>query len=89
MIVRIAQHLRRFVDIPDSIEIEADDMRQLLDALEREFPGVKNYLVHENGRLRQHVNIFVDGKLLTDRSNLAKSLTDVREVHILQALSGG
>ena len=64
-------------------------MSELLADLDRQYPGLADYIVHENGTLRQHVNIFVGDRLLADRQQLSDSLQDVDAVSIMQALSGG
>ena len=87
--VRFSNHLRRFVDLPDAFESEATTVRELVDQLEEAFPGVSSYLLHENGCIRQHVNIFLDNGFIKDRAELSDSLDQVSEVAIMQALSGG
>jgi sulfur-carrier protein len=54
-----------------------------------EDPFLKAYLLDEQGRLRKHVNIFVDGRKVTDRLRLSDPVGPRSEVYILQALSGG
>jgi molybdopterin synthase sulfur carrier subunit len=39
--------------------------------------------------LRQHVNVFVDGRLIKNRGTLTDAVGDDTRVLILQALSGG
>ncbi len=87
--VRFSNHLRRFIDLPDVFECESADVRELINALELSFPGVASYLLHENGCVRQHVNIFLDDAILKDRIKLSDSLEQVTEIAIMQALSGG
>ncbi|MEX0971108.1 MAG: MoaD/ThiS family protein [Paracoccaceae bacterium] len=48
-----------------------------------------SYVLDEQGRLRKHVNIFIDGALLRDRIKLSDPLTPNAEIYIMQALSGG
>ena len=64
-------------------------MSELLADLDRRYPGLAEYIVHENGTLRQHVNIFVGDRLLADRQQLSDSLHDVDAVSIMKALFGG
>lgn len=87
--VRFSNHLRRFVDLPDSFESDSSTVKELIDQLEEAFPGVSSYLLHENGCVRQHVNIFLDNRMVKDRNSLSDSLEQVSEVAIMQALSGG
>ena len=62
------------------------------DALSRVFrdnPGLRSYVLDDQGRLRTHVVIYVDGRPLRDRVTLGDPLHDAAEVHVMQALSGG
>ncbi len=87
--VNFTPHLRRFIDLPASCEVTGSTVRELIDKLEVKFPGVSDYLLHENGRIRQHVNLFLDQQLIEDRESLGDSVAEVKELHIMQALSGG
>lgn len=57
-----------------------------LDALE---PGFAFYICDELGRLRTHVNVFVNEEMIFDRRALADALEPESRVFIAQALSGG
>lgn len=62
------------------------------EALERVFaenPRLRSYIVDEQGRLRQHVAVFVSGELVRDRLNLTDRVQDHQDVFVMQALSGG
>ena len=87
--VRFPPHLRRFINLPTSCDAEGESMADLMDNLENQFAGVKNYLLHENGELRQHVNLFLDGKLVVEKQLKSVDLGDASELVIMQALSGG
>lgn len=62
------------------------DLIAELDALE---PGFAFYVCDELGRLRQHVNVFVDEEMIFDRRALGDALGPDTRVFIAQALSGG
>ena len=87
--VRLPKHLLRFIKAPSQCESSALTVADLVRELDERYPGIAAYLVHENGALRQHVNIFLDERHLSDRRNLSDQLNGVKEVVIMQALSGG
>ncbi|MEM7456920.1 MAG: MoaD/ThiS family protein [Planctomycetota bacterium] len=87
--VRFPPHLKRFIDLPEEFSSDAESIPEILAQLESRFPGVSGYIVHENGSLRQHVNLFLDNRVVTDRESLSDDLTGVKELVIMQALSGG
>ncbi len=87
--VAFTPHLRRYFPELTDQEVPAASVRELIDALERRFPGLGGYLVDDRGSLRRHVNIFIGATLLTDRTHLSDPLAADDEVYVMQALSGG
>ena len=61
-------------------------------ALHRVFadnPRLQGYILDDQGRLRKHVAVFVDGRMIGDRRHLSDPLTPDSEIYVAQALSGG
>jgi molybdopterin converting factor small subunit len=89
--VRLTGHLHSFFPQLEGKEIavEASTVGEVVQALERIAPGLAFYLCDERGRLRTHVNVFVDKQIVRDRRGLSDAVAAGSEVHILQALSGG
>ena len=62
------------------------------DALEQAFaatPGLRPYVLDEQGALRKHVTVFVGSEVIGDRTGLSDVLTPESQIHVMQALSGG
>lgn len=70
-------------------ELQAATLADVVAQLEGLAPGVAFYICDELGRLRRHVNIFVNDDLLFDRKTLSDQLQPDARVFIAQALSGG
>ena len=87
--VRFPPHLRRFINLPVDTSACGDTVREIVADLEIRYPGVSDYLIHENGELRQHVNIFLDDRMISDREALSDSTHQVNQIFVMQALSGG
>ena len=68
------------------MESEGATVADLLGDLDAHFPGIRFRVVDEQGRLRQHMKIFVNQDAIRD---LTTPITDADEVTIMQALSGG
>ncbi|MDE3214421.1 MAG: MoaD/ThiS family protein [Bacteroidota bacterium] len=87
--IKFTYALKRF--FPDLREIPAKGttLRELFDEMEASYPKVRSYLMDEQGNLRKHVNVFIDGKMIEDRAGLSDPFTTHSEVYIMQALSGG
>jgi hypothetical protein len=92
--VRIPGLLRSYTDGADRVEIEvpaaADGnpprLAEGLAALEARFPGLRFRIVDEQGRIRPHIKLFVDGVQARDA---AAALPAGAELMIVGALSGG
>lgn len=87
--IRFTSALNRFFPTLKEQQVAARTVGEALEALEQAYPGLKDYLLDEQGRLRKHVNIFVQGELIADRATLGDRLAEGDEVLIFQALSGG
>lgn len=87
--VNFTYALKRFFPQLASVEIEAGTVREILDKLEQRFPGMRGYILDDQGRLRQHVNIFLNGELIKDKVAQSEQVEGGDEVFIMQALSGG
>jgi molybdopterin converting factor small subunit len=87
--VNFTYALKRFYPDLASMEVQAQNVADVLHSLNQRYPGIKDYLVDEQGRLRQHVNIFIGDKLIKDKLKLTDPVAEGDEVFIMQALSGG
>lgn len=87
--VKFTSALKRFFPKLTDTELSANNVSDVVQSLEKAYPGIEGYLLDEQGALRKHVNIFVDGQLIEDRENLSDSIIHSKEILIFQALSGG
>ena len=87
--VNFTRALQRFHPDLGPLAVDCSNVRDLINLLESSYPGLKHYLVDDRGSLRKHVNIFVQEKLVKDRTALTDTLRPGDEVYIMQALSGG
>lgn len=80
--------LQRHVPAP-TCEVAGATVRAALDAVFREHRALRDYVLDEQGHLRKHVVVFVDGARVRDRQGLADAVLPESEIYVLQALSGG
>ena len=86
MAVVVLRHpLRDLADGETRVEVGGANVGEALDHLVTEHPKLKGWVLDEQGRIRRHVNVFVDG-LRADASVAVKPET---ELNIIQAISGG
>lgn len=86
MKVHIPTTLQSYTKGQSEVELSGKTVGELLDDLDRRYPGSRFRIVTEQETFREHVRIFVNNELTRD---LARSLADGDEVHIISALSGG
>ncbi len=82
------QQLCRFTEVPE-VTTSATSLREALEAAFVLNPRLKDYVLDEQGHLRFHVVIFIDGNRVCDRVHLNDALQVDSNIYVLQALSGG
>jgi hypothetical protein len=86
--VKFTQHLERFLTAP-AVNVPGGTVREALDRVFGDNPRLRSYLLDDQGRLRKHVVIFLDGQQIKDRIELSDSVRPESELLVMQALSGG
>lgn len=71
------------------VEAAGRTVREVLDAAFRENPPARSYVLDDQGAIRRHIVVFVNGRAISDRSGLSDPVPEGAEVYIMQALSGG
>lgn len=87
MIVHIPGLLRSYTKGVETVEVAAAaTLAEALNTLDARFPGLRFRIVDEQGAIRPHIKLFVDGVLAR---NLSLPMAAVAELMIVGALSGG
>ena len=88
ILVRIPAALRTYTQGQDEVVLEAPDLETLLVRLEDAFPGLRDRIVDETGRVRRFVNLFLNEELVRESlESVPLSPGDV--VHVLPSVAGG
>jgi sulfur carrier protein ThiS len=85
--VTIGSALQRHVPCPP-VSVQASTVREALEQVFAREPRLRGYLLDDQGVLRRHMAVFVNGNRVKDRRTLADPVSE-GEVSVLQALSGG
>lgn len=86
--VTFTANLQRHLDVP-SLEVGGARVGEVLTAVFERHPLLRSYIVDDQGRLRRHVNVFVNSAMVADRDGLTDPVSADDEVFVFQALSGG
>jgi len=86
--VRFTQNIQRHVVCPTR-EASGSTLRAVLDEYFRENESARGYVLDEQGRIRQHMVVFIDGEMVRDRDHLSDAVKPDSVVDVIQSLSGG
>lgn len=87
--VLIPTPLQKLTQDRDVVECEAQSIAQLIEALDQQWPGMKNRLCDESGQIRRFVNVFVNSEDIRFLQGRDTPLQDGDEVSIVPAIAGG
>ncbi|WP_437985460.1 MoaD/ThiS family protein [Sorangium sp. So ce117] len=86
--ITFTQNLARHVECP-AIEVDGGTVREALESYFALHPRVRGYVLDDQGALRKHVVIFVDGQQRKDRAGLSEPVNEQTSLYVMQALSRG
>jgi hypothetical protein len=86
--VSFTGNLKRHIAAPPKT-VQAETVRGALETVFEANPPLRGYVLDEQGRLRKHVNIFVNGTMIVDRAAQSDRIAAHDEIYVMQALSGG
>ena len=86
--VVFTSNLQRHVTCAE-MQVAAGTVRSALAQVFAAQPQARGYVLDEQGHLRKHVVVFVDGQRVRDRELLSDAVRDSSEVYVMQALTGG
>ena len=87
-IVHFTANLSRLTSAP-SASVEGATVGVALDGVFGRYPLLRGYVLDDQGAVRRHVVVFVDGAAIQDRVGLSDAVRPDSEIYVMQALSGG
>ena len=86
--VRFTQNIQRHLACP-TVEVSGATVRGVLEAYFQLYERARGYVLDDQGRLRHHMAIFIDGGQILDREGLSDPVPANVVIDLVQALSGG
>ena len=86
--VSFTSALQRFMPTP-STTVDGATVGAALAAVFRDRPQLRGYVLDDQGALRRHVSVYVNGEAVADRIKLSDPVRPSDEIYVLQALTGG
>lgn len=87
--VRLPALLRSLTQGASSVNVSAQTVAELIDELEQRYPGVREKLCDEDGKLRRYINVYVNSEDIRELGGPETPLKDGDEVAIVPAIAGG
>jgi len=87
--VRIPTPLRGVTGGLDKANVNEGSMKDVVEGLEQQFPGIKDRLCDDKGNLRSFVNVYVNGEDIRFMDNMDSAVKSGDEISIVPAVAGG
>ena len=84
-VVRLRAPLSELAGGNRELQLDGATVAEVLEALEREHPGTRGWILDEQGRIREHINVFVNKEYGREDT----SVTSSDRLHVIPAISGG
>lgn len=87
--VRVPGPLRRLTSGESVVEVEGSTVNEVLSSLESQYPGFRERIYDDQGKLRQFVNIYKNDEDIRFGSGLETPVTAGDDLSIVPAVAGG
>jgi molybdopterin synthase sulfur carrier subunit len=87
--VRIPTPLRKLTNGQEEVKASGATISAVIASLEGQFPGLKERICDDQGKVRRFVNIFKNDEDIRFLQNLETPVADADELSIVPAIAGG
>jgi molybdopterin synthase sulfur carrier subunit len=87
--IRIPTPMRKLTNDQELVQANGANVGELIDDLEKTFPGIKERVCDEKGNVRRFVNIFVNDEDIRFMEDKATAVKPGDEISIVPAIAGG
>jgi molybdopterin synthase sulfur carrier subunit len=84
-LVRVRGPLKQLAGDCSEHDLPGETVAELLRELERAHPSVGGWILDERGRIRRHINVFVNGEQGSESTVVGRD----DRIDVLPAISGG
>lgn len=87
--VRVPTPLQKLTQNQSEVKVSGKNVRELIEDLEKRFPGIKERICDETGKIRRFINVYVNEEDVRFLQQEETPLKDGDEVSIIPAIAGG
>jgi molybdopterin synthase sulfur carrier subunit len=84
-VVRLRAPLSELAGGRRELELDGSTVSEVLHSLEREHREITGWILDERGRIREHINVFVNGEKSGEETLLGAG----DHIHVIPSISGG
>lgn len=87
--VLIPTPLQKLTNGSPEVQVGGQNIGEVVSALEAQFPGIKDRLCDDQGRLRRFVNVYLNNEDIRFLENEETPVKEGDELSIIPAIAGG
>ncbi|WP_248960784.1 MoaD/ThiS family protein [Sphaerisporangium perillae] len=87
--VRIPTILRTYTDGASEVSGEGTTLREVLQKLDADFPGIGARILDETGKIRRFVNVYVGEEDVRFVDGLDTATAEGAQISVIPAVAGG
>lgn len=87
--VRIPTPLQKLTGDQAEVEVRATNIKNLVESLEKKYPGMKDRICDQNGKIRRFVNVYLNEEDIRFLKQEETELKEGDEISIVPAIAGG
>ncbi len=87
--VYVPTPLRRLTGGQSKVNVEANDVASLVNALDAQYPGMSAKMLDSDGSVKRFINVFVNDDEIRTLQGLETPVRDNDKISIVPAMAGG
>ena len=89
IVVRVPTPLRRLTNGQDKVEVDGADLDGVINAMNEQYPGIRDRICDDQGDLRNFVNVYVNGEDVRFMRGIQTPTSSGDEISVVPAVAGG
>ncbi|HVM60579.1 MAG TPA: ubiquitin-like small modifier protein 1 [Verrucomicrobiae bacterium] len=87
--VRIPTPLRKLTKEKETVQAAGATIQDIIESLEKQYPGLKERICDERGELRRFVNVYLNDEDIRFAQGKSTPVKDGDEISVIPAIAGG
>ncbi len=88
-VLKVGALMRYYVDNRAEVTVRGSTVAEALQDAVEKFPALKFHVFDSAGKLRRHINVFVNDESIRDLKGLKTKLKEEDRITLLASISGG